>query len=104
MTPFTLLQVEWTNSATKSFSKIIEWLNDNWSGKEVNSFIRQTEQFIETIQRHPESCRPSQKRKNVRIGLLNKHTQLVYHYSIRNKKITILLFWPMKQNPNLLKY
>ncbi len=57
-----------------------------------------------TLQRFPESCRPSLKRKNVRIGILDKHTQLIYHYSPQKKQITIILFWGMKQNHNKLKY
>ena len=49
-------------------------------------------------------CRPSLKRKNVRIGIINKHTQVVYHYQPRKKEIVILLFWNFKQNPAKFKY
>jgi len=49
-------------------------------------------------------CRPSAKRKNVRIGIINKRTQLVYHYKPGKKQIEILLFWDPKQNPAKFKY
>ncbi len=49
-------------------------------------------------------CRPSAKRKNIRIGILDKHTQIVYHYKPRKKQIELLLFWGMKQNPAKFKY
>jgi hypothetical protein len=49
-------------------------------------------------------CRPSQKRKNVRIAILNKHTQMVYHFKPRKKQLQILLFWNPKQNPAKFKY
>ncbi len=60
--------------------------------------------MIATLQGYPESCRPSIKRKNVRIGILDKHTQLVYHYNSKQKQITVILFWGMKQNPSKFKY
>ncbi len=49
-------------------------------------------------------CRPSRKRKNIRIGLLNKHTQIIYEYKPFKKQIVLLLFWGMKQNPVNFKY
>jgi hypothetical protein len=52
--------------------------------------------MLGVLKRHPEICRPSTKRKNVRIGILDKHTQLVYHYKPNKKQIEILLFWGMK--------
>ena len=48
-------------------------------------------------------CRPSVK-KNVRITLLNKHTQIIYHYKPGKQQICILLFWGMKQNTAKFKY
>jgi len=60
--------------------------------------------MIATLKRYPEMCRPSAKRKNVRIGILDKHTQVIYHYKPRSKQIEILLFWNMKQNPDRFKY
>lgn len=54
---------------------------------------------LKALKRYPEMCRPSLKRKNVRICILNKHTQLVDHYKPRKRQIEILLFWNFKQNP-----
>ena len=56
------------------------------------------------LKTYPEMCRPSLKRKNVRIAVLNKHTQLIYHYKPGKEQIEILLFWNMKQNPSRLQY
>jgi plasmid stabilization system protein ParE len=98
MIPIIVEQINWTNSAKKDFAKIVVWLKENWSQKEVDNFITKTEKMIATLQSHPESCRPSQKRKNVRIGILDKHTQLINHYNSINQEITILQFWGMKQD------
>ena len=78
-------QVLWTASAKKSFNKIINYLETQWSDKEVAEFVTRTWKMITTLKRYPEMCRPSTKRKNVRIGILNKHTQIIYYYKPRSK-------------------
>ncbi|WP_158559181.1 type II toxin-antitoxin system RelE/ParE family toxin [Deminuibacter soli] len=100
----TPIEILWTNAAIKSFDKIIEYLEANWTPKEVKQLIEATTQFLSVLQSHPEMCRPSQKRKHVRIGILNKQTQLIYHYKPRKHQIVVLLFWAFKQNPDKLRY
>ena len=99
-----VLEICWTDSAKISFSKIVDYLKQAWSEKEVEKFVTRTEEMLLLLKRYPEMCRPSLKRKNVRIGILDKHTQLIYHYKPRKKQIEILLFWGTKQNPSKLKY
>lgn len=98
------LEILWTNSAKRSFNNIVEYLRREWSDKEVEKWIERAEEMLSMLQRYPEMCRPSMKRKNVRIGILNKHTQLIYHYKPIKKQIVILLFWGMKKDPAKFKY
>jgi plasmid stabilization system protein ParE len=104
MKPTVVEEIFWTESAKITFQKIIDWLEEEWSEKEINKFIQRTEEMLSVLKRYPEMCRSSTKRKNVRIGILDKHTQLVYHYKPGKKQIEILLFWSMKQNPAKFKY
>lgn len=94
----------WTDSAKISFRKIVEYLRMEWTEREVEKFVTRTEDMLSTLKRYPEMCRPSVKRKNVRIGILDKHTQLIYYFKPRKKQIEVLLFWSMKQNPASFKY
>lgn len=96
--------IVWSDSAKMSFDKIIDYLEKNWTKKEIEIFLNRTEEVLFTLKRYPEMCRPSGKRKNVRIALLNKHTQMFYHFKPRKKQIEVLLFWSMKRNPLKLKY
>lgn len=64
-------QILWTHSAQKSFNKIVEYLEKNWSEREVINFVNETVYLLSNIKRQPEMCRPSLKRKNVRIGTVN---------------------------------
>jgi plasmid stabilization system protein ParE len=61
-------EILWTNTAKRSFNNIVEYLEAEWTGKEIENLIAQTQEFIAVLKRHPEMCRPSLKRKNVRIG------------------------------------
>ena len=97
-------EVLWTDSAKISFGKIVNYLQQAWTEREVEKFLNRTEEMLSTLKRYPEMCRPSSKRKNVRIGILDKHTQIVYHYKPRKRQIEVLLFWGMKQNPSKFKY
>ena len=97
-------EILWTPRAADSFNRILAYLQKEWSDKQVEQFIATTTEFLAKLKRYPEMCRPSGKRKNVRIGILNKHTQLIYHYKPRKNQIEIVLFWNFKQNPADLKY
>lgn len=92
MTAPVVEEILWTNSARITFHKIISWLEQEWSEKEVDKFTQQTERMLSLLKIHPEMCRPSSKRKNVRIGILDKHTQLVYHYKPRKSKLRYCCF------------
>ena len=97
-------EFQWTPSARITFHKIVEYLRTNWTEKEVINFINKTNELLSNIKRQPEMCRPSTKRKNVRIGIISKHNHLIYHYKPRKKQIEVLLFWDPRQNPSKFKY
>jgi len=99
-----VLHIQWTPAATNSFSKIVTYLQYKWSEKEVEQFVARIEKMILTLKSHPEMCRPSSKRKYVRIGILDKHTQLVYYYKPGTQSLIVLLLWNMKQNPTKFGY
>jgi plasmid stabilization system protein ParE len=97
-------EILWTDSAKLTFNNIVEYLHKEWTQKEVEKFINTTTVWLSTLRRFPEMCRPSLKKKNIRIGILNKNTRVIYHYKPGKKQIEILLFWNPKQNPASFKY
>jgi len=99
-----ITSIQWTDKAKFTFNNIILYLQNKWTEREIAKFISRTHQVLETLKRYPEMCRPSQKRKNVRIAILDKHTQMIYHFKPRKKQLEILLFWNFKQNPDKFKY
>jgi predicted transcriptional regulator len=69
-----IMEILWTDSAKLTFNNIVEYLRKERTPKEVEKFISGTKEWLSTLKRYPEMCRPSLKRKNTRIGILNKHT------------------------------
>lgn len=94
----------WTKKAADTFNTIVDYLYKEWSEKEVLSFIKKSDVTILKLSHYPEIGRPSIKRKNIRIFILNKHTTITYHFSSRKNEITILLFWNQRRNPKSFIY
>ncbi len=99
-----VVEVLWTDRAKLTFNSIVDYLHDKWTHKEVENFIGRTSHFISTIMKYPEMCRASRKRPNIRIGIITRHTQIVYHFKPRKKQIVILYFWGTQQDPSRFKY
>jgi plasmid stabilization system protein ParE len=81
------VEIYWTGKAQQSFDKIIDWLKKEWSDREADKFIQRADLFLATLKQYPEICPPSLKRRNVRIGIQDKLTQLVYHYRPKSKRL-----------------
>ena len=62
------LDILWTDSAKISFSKIVDYLQKEWTQLEVEKFVTRTDEWLSTLKRYPGMCRPSTKRKNVRMA------------------------------------
>ena len=41
------MKINWTSNARKTFEQILDWLSGNWTNKEVEKFLDQTESTIE---------------------------------------------------------
>ena len=65
--------------------------------KEVQKFTGNVTAFLSALKQHPEMCRPSTKRKHVRVGILSRPTQLVYHYNTGTKQIQIYFFGTLSE-------
>ncbi len=89
----------WTDRAKSTFESVVKYLSIEWSEREVVNFIQSTSDLISAIQSYPEMFKASRKLNNIRIGLITKHTQLIYQYKPRKKQIIILYFWGTQQNP-----
>jgi len=98
------IEVSWSDEAIRTFQENIDYLQENWSVKEVIRFIQQTENIITRVKKFPQSYSPGHKNKKYRKARLNKYIAVFYSYNKSNSKIVLLSFWNVKQDPGKLKY
>lgn len=90
------IKIIWTPESIRSFEHIIDYLNNNWSEKEVSSFIKATDLTIKYISKFPLMYRKTDK-VDVHEALISPNNLLVY--KIVKKEIYILTFWDTRQHP-----
>jgi len=61
-------QIIWSKRAVKGYDKIIQYLEENWTDREVINFIAETDKFFELLKKHPELLQKSTKQKNIYWG------------------------------------
>ncbi len=98
------MKVSWMPKALKSFMEIVDFLNERWTKKEVDTFAEQTDKVIEQIAENPYMFVATEKRKNVRKGLVNKLVSLFYRVKPRKKEIELLRFRDNRMDPDKLEY
>ena len=98
------IEIDWSPEAAESFSRNFNYLQCEWGDKEAEKFLNQTLQVINRLRLFPESFPQGAKSKKYRKARLNKYIVLFYSYYKTKKKITLVTFWNVKQDPEKLKY
>ncbi len=96
--------IKWTNEARITFEKNINYLQEEWTDKEIRSFVKQVNNILLRIMAHPEMYSTSAKNFKIRRASINKYIVLYYRYYSSKKEVTLLTFWHNKQDPQNLKY
>jgi plasmid stabilization system protein ParE len=94
------MEIKWTPRAKSDFNKVLKYLHENWSVKEVDYFINQTDDVLEGIVNNPQMFIESIKQKSVYKAFVTKHNSLFYKVKPRKKEIVLLVFWDNRQDPN----
>jgi plasmid stabilization system protein ParE len=89
-------EIRWTPEALKSFQKVIDYLETNWTEKEVKSFITSTNRVAQFISQNPKMFRAT-NHQDLREALVTPHNLLIY--KIQKTSIDLITFWDVRQNP-----
>ena len=92
--------IKWLPEAEVTFALMIEYLEENWTVKEINSFVDRTEEVIGFIGQRPNQYHYS-KRKEVYRAVVTRQVSL--YYRINRGEIELLMFWDNRQDPEKLK-
>lgn len=93
------LEIVWTAQAEKDFDKILSYLKETWTEREVQNFIRESFRFFELLKEHPEILEKSGKQRYLYRGPMDKHNILTYRVKPRKRQIELLSIRTAKQMP-----
>jgi len=61
-------EIIWTKRAIAGYDRIIRYLAENFTDKEIIQFVSSTNKFFETLQEYPELLRKTSRHKYVHRG------------------------------------
>ena len=92
-------QIIWSPKANHIYQQILKYLQEKWTEREINNFIKRTEAVLSFINQNPLLYRYS-KQNNSYKCVVTEQTSLIYQ--INQDKIELLFFWDNRQNPDKL--
>ncbi|MEQ9231508.1 MAG: hypothetical protein RIF46_12565 [Cyclobacteriaceae bacterium] len=92
--------IKWLPEAETTYALVIEYLEVNWTNKEINNFIDRTDEVINFIAQKPQQYIYS-KMKDALRAVVTK--QISLYYRIKGEEIELLIFWDTRQDPEKLK-
>ncbi len=93
-------EIRWTSEAENTFETIVNYLEKNWSKKEVSNFVQATFRTIDFISKQPLIFRKVNI-KDVHEALITPHNLLIY--KISSSHIDLIMFWDTRKNPKKKK-
>ncbi|MCD6010426.1 MAG: hypothetical protein K0Q79_288 [Flavipsychrobacter sp.] len=97
-------EIVWSAEARHTYLAIIEYLNKEWSEKEVSNFVLRVHNKLILLSAQPAIGRVHKRKYKVHITLVHKNVSLVYHIRPLKKEIVLLSFWDNRQDPAKFKH
>lgn len=94
-------KIIWTDEALANLAKIINYLEQRWTEREIRTFSRLLDRQINLIQSHPEIFPTTSTSNRLRKSVLTKQTTI--YYRIDEMEIRIVTLFDNRQNPGKLK-
>jgi len=89
------LTIKWTKRARESFDTIVDYLEENWTEREIKNFIAESNKVVGHITVTPFMFRPSGKGIHEAVIV----PQCILIYRVQKKQIQLLVFFNTKQHP-----
>ena len=85
----------------EELQKTIEYLEENWTEKELRNLATKLEETISLISNNPDLFQVSESQKELRRAVVLKHNTL--YYRINLQQIEIISFFSNRQSPKKRK-
>jgi plasmid stabilization system protein ParE len=93
------LALVWTKRAIQGYDKVVRYLEEHWTEREVRNFVRESDDFFTLLSEYPELLQKTNRFKNVHRGPLNKLTIITYRVKTRKQQIEIINIRSARQRP-----
>jgi plasmid stabilization system protein ParE len=90
-------KILWTDFALKELENTIEYLEENWTEKELRNLAVNIEETLILISQNPDLFQVSEHKKDIRRAVVLSHNLL--YYRVTNNQIGIISFFSNRQNP-----
>lgn len=90
-------KVFWTPNAKKELMKTIDYLNLNFTEKEIIKLVQKIDSTIELISKNP-NVFPKSEFKNIHKTVILKFNTM--YYQVKDDNVEILSFFSNRQSPN----
>ena len=94
-------KIKWTEHALFELKLTFEYLEKNWTERELRKLSTEIERVVLLISKNPDLFQLSDKKLHVRRAIVTKHN--IMYYRKKEDVIEILSFFSTQQNPNKLK-
>jgi len=91
--------VIWSPEARITYYQVLEYLNNDWTFREIENFIDRTEQALTHISRNPLLYQYSQQNNTYKCVVVK---QVSLFYRIESESVELLIFWDNRQDPTRL--
>jgi plasmid stabilization system protein ParE len=95
--------VLWSKESKVQFDRIIGYLRENWTEKEVKNFILQIRNFERIVVNFPDIYPESGKKVEYRKAVLSKHNSVIYKIDREKSAIRVFTIFDNRQHPGKLK-
>ena len=93
------VKLVWTKRAEQGYARIVRYLENEWTEKEVRSFVQTTKHFFDLLIEYPRLLEPSKTHKDLYRGPVNRLTIITYRYKPRKKEIVLVNVREAKRIP-----
>ena len=92
-------KIVWSALAIKTYVDNIEYLEKEWTDKEVKNFIIAVQRKLLSLSLQPRIGAITSKRANLRKTIVNKRILLFYRYKPNKKEVELVRFFNTYQHP-----
>jgi plasmid stabilization system protein ParE len=94
-------KILWTDHALSELKDTLEYLEENWTERELSNFSKELDHTLELISKNPELFQVSKTKKGVKRAVVARYNNL--YYRTKNGSVEILSLFSNRQDPDKIK-